>query len=222
MRRALRWLGAMAAAAGLAFALTVFGVTLLAWRPPGERALPASAPMVIVLGAGMAANGELGSHTVRRMEHGLALVAAGRAERIHFSGGDVHRGITEGALMAETARARLPQAAISYEDRSHSTLQNAWFTVAALGAVPPGSLLVTDGVHQFRALASFLWAGAPALVPVSALALEDIAPQEQPGRILKEALAVWLNAARAAEFTLRRALGADPAEIAPILAGRRG
>ena len=221
-RRVLRWVGVVAAALGLAFALTVFGVTLLAWRPVGKSALPASAPMVIVLGAGMAADGTLGANTIHRFEHGLALIAAGRSDRIHFSGGDVHRGITEGSLMAEIARARFPEAEITYEDRSRSTLQNAHFTVATLGTVPAGSLLVTDGLHQFRAIASFLWAGARGLVPVSALALEDIAPADRPRRILSEAIAVWVNGARAAEFTWRHALGADPEELAPILAGGRG
>lgn len=219
--RLARWIGALVAAGVVAFALTVLGVLLLAWPKAGDAGPAPVAPLVIVLGAGMAADGTLGVNTIRRFEDGLALIAAGRAQRIHFSGGDIHRGVTEGSLMAEIARARFPEATITFEDRSRSTLQNAWFTMQVLGPLPEGSLLVTDAVHLFRAWASFQWAGARGLVPVQSLRLNEIAPAERPRRVLSEAMAVWLNVGRAAVFSVRRLLGAEPEAIVPLLADRR-
>ena len=215
--RVADWLTRLGVLVITAFVLTIFGVTLLAWTVPDPARVP-TAPMIIVLGAGMAADGTLGVNTIRRFEDGLALVEMGRADRIHFSGGDIHRGITEGSLMARTARARFPEVEITYEDRSRSTLQNAWFTLETLGEVPPGSLLVTDSVHLFRAWASFQWAGARGLVPVAALRLDEIPKAERPRRILREALGVWLNGGRAVVFSLRRLFGAEPEKIVPILA----
>ncbi len=209
-------------ALSLAFALTAFGVTLLAWRPLDERRLPDRAPMIIVLGGGMAADGTLGYVTERRFDDAMALFTEGRAPRIHFSGGDIHRGVTEGALMAETARARLPDAGISFEDRSHSTLQNALFTVEALGEVPPGTLLVSDATHLFRAWLAFQWAGARGLVPVPSFGLDEIPPGDRSRRLLREAAAIWMNAGRVAVFGLRRLAGGDREALLPILAGGRG
>ncbi len=220
--RVIRWFGTLMAAGVVAFALTVLAVLLLAWPKVEDAGTPPVAPLVIVLGAGMAADGTLGANTIRRFEDGLALIAEGRADRIHFSGGDMHRGITEGALMAEIAAARFPEATITYEDRSRSTLQNAWFSMEALGPLPAGTLLVTDAVHLFRGWASFQWAGGRGLVLVQSLRLDEIAPAERPRRVLSEALAVWLNAGRAAVFSARRMLGAEPEAIVGLLAGGGG
>src|SRR5690606_21240832 len=184
-RRFAGWVTGLAALILVAFALTVLGVTLLAWRD----ADPPTGPLVIVLGAGMAADGTLGANTIRRFEDGLALIAEGRSNRIHFSGGDTHRGVTEGSLMARTARERFPGVEITFEDRSRSTLQNAYFTLETLGEVPRGSLLVTDAAHLFRAWVSFQWAGARGLVPVASLRLDEIPVADRPRRILREALA---------------------------------
>lgn len=224
-RRSWSFAGALAWLAGLlafAFALTVLSVVLLAWRDPAGRSLPDAVPLVIVIGGGMAADGTLGATTIPRFEAGLAILAEGRAERIHLSGGDRLAGVTEGSLMAAIARKRLPDAVVSFEDRSQSTLQNALFSVETLGTVPPGSILVTDPVHLFRAWAAFQWAGARGLLPVPAWPLTDIPPAERPRRVLGEALAVWVNTGRAAVFSLRNALGEDRAAILPILAGGRG
>lgn len=220
--RTFGWLGWLTAAACTGFALAVFGVTLLAWRPLDERRLPETAPMILVLGAGMAADGTLGLNTIRRFEDALALVAEGRSNRIHFSGGDRLAGVTEGSLMAAIARERFPEAVITYEDSSQSTLQNAWFSMQVLGRVPPGTLLVTDALHLFRAWASFQWAGARGLVPVPSLPLDEIPAADRTRRILTEAIAFGVNAARAAVFSLRRRLGAEPEAILPILAGGAG
>lgn len=215
----LTWL---AAALVFAAAMTVAGVAFLGFRDPAVRSLPDSVPLVIVVGGGMAADGTLGSTTIPRFEAGLAILAEGRAARIHFSGGDMHAGVTEGSLMARIARERFPDAVITFEDRSQSTLQNALFSVETLGTVPPGTVLITDPVHLFRAWAAFQWAGAHGLLPVPAWPVTDIPQADRWRRILREAAAVWMNAGRAAVFSARDALGADRAETLPILAGDRG
>jgi uncharacterized SAM-binding protein YcdF (DUF218 family) len=215
----LTWL---AAALVFAATMTVAGVAFLGFRDPAVRSLPDAVPLVIVVGGGMAADGTLGSTTIPRFEAGLAILAEGRAWRIHFSGGDEHAGITEGSLMARIARERFPQAMITFEDRSQSTLQNALFSMDTLGTVPSGTVLVTDPVHLFRAWAAFQWAGARGLLPVPAWPFTDIPQAERWRRILREAAAVWMNAGRAAVFSARNALGADRAATLPILAGDRG
>jgi len=201
----------------VAVALTAHGVVVLGLRGPERRAPPERAPLVVVLGAGMAADGTLGVHTITRFEAGMRLMEAGVAERIHFSGGDIHRGIREGALMAAIARARLPRATITFEDRSRSTLQNAYFTVAVIGRLPAGTILVTDAVHLLRAWAAFTWAGSGALAfhpakPVGADPAQLIA---------RETAGVWLNLGRIARFTARVARGADRDTAAALLAEPR-
>lgn len=201
----------------VAVALTAHGVVVLGLRGPERRALPERAPLVVVLGAGMAADGTLGVHTITRFEAGMRLIEAGIADRIHFSGGDIHRGIREGALMAEIARARLPRATITFEDRSRSTLQNAHFTVATIGRLPAGTILVTDAIHLFRAWAAFTWAGS------GALAFHPAKPfGPDPARLIaRETAGVWLNFARIARYTTRVIRGADRDTAAAVLAGGR-
>jgi uncharacterized SAM-binding protein YcdF (DUF218 family) len=216
MIRPLVWMLAILA---LAFALTALSIALTARRAL-NRAAPASAPLVVVLGAGTAADGTLGARTIPRFERGMALVGDGTAPAIHFTGGEEHRGVTEGTLMARLAAARVPEITITFEGRSRNTLQNALFTVDAIGRLPDGTVLVSDPAHLFRAWASFKWAGAGTLVLVAAIE-GSIAP---PGahRIIKEAAAFWLNAGRAALFSLARALGASRGAAAPLLVWPQG
>jgi uncharacterized SAM-binding protein YcdF (DUF218 family) len=214
---ALRLVWGTLAAALLALALTAHGIVVLGLRGPERRAMPERAPLVVVLGAGMAADGTLGVHTITRFEAGLRLVEAGIADRIHFSGGDIHRGIREGALMAEIARARLPGATITFEDRSRSTLQNAHFTVAAIGRLPAGTILVTDAIHLFRAWAAFTWAGSGALAFYPAKPM-DPRPARQ---IARETAGVWLNLVRILRYTALVAGGRDGEVAAAALAQAR-
>jgi len=218
----IRWLGRGVFALCLAFGFTFLAVGLTAFRSLDRRPPPVSAPMIVVLGAGTAADGTLGSNTIPRFELGLALLDAGVSDRIHFTGGEEHRGVTEGPLMAEIARERFPDARITSEGRSRSTLQNAFFTVQQIGPIPPGSILVTDAVHLFRGWASFRWAGSGALVLMPATDLASIPATDRSRRILHETLAVWLNAGRAARYGWLRLTGSDADAAATVLAGGRG
>jgi uncharacterized SAM-binding protein YcdF (DUF218 family) len=202
----------------LLFALTLHGVALFGFRDAAKRALPERAPLVVVLGAGMAADGTLGIHTVTRFEAALRLIEAGLANRIHFAGGDTHRGITEGELMARLARERFPDLHITHEDRSRSTLQNAWFTVDAIGRLPAATILVTDASHLFRAWAAFTWAGSPALVPYPAKPFTEPFGPALLDRLLREAAGTWLNALRGLRYGAALLTGTAPAEAEALLA----
>jgi hypothetical protein len=213
----LRVAGAVVTAGIVAVALSAHGIVVLGLRGPERRALPENAPLVVVLGAGMAADGTLGVHTITRFEAGLRLIEAGIAERIHFSGGDIHRGVREGALMAEIARERLPGATITFEDRSRSTLQNARFTVDEIGRLPEGTILVTDAIHLFRAWVAVTWAGSDALAlypakPFGADAARGVA---------RETAALWVNVARILRYTGLRAAGHERDAAAAVLTGGR-
>jgi uncharacterized SAM-binding protein YcdF (DUF218 family) len=176
-----------------AFLATVHAVLLFAHRPLEARNLPDSAPLVIVLDAGA------------RFDRGVQLVREGRADWIHFSAGEGNR-ISE--IYAERARVLLPDATITTESRSLTTLQNAVFSMEELGTIPAGTILVTDNWHLFRAWLSFRWAGAEQL---------HLAPATDSGvvglptrRVLREAVAVWLNAGRVATYSALRLLGRNP------------
>jgi uncharacterized SAM-binding protein YcdF (DUF218 family) len=214
----IRALGPITAALLFAFAFTLHGVVLFGFRDAAKRALPDKAPLVVVLGAGMAADGTLGIHTVTRLNAALRLIEAGRADRIHFAGGDTHRGITEGALMARLARDRFPDLNITHEDRSRSTLQNAWFTVDEIGRLPAGTILVTDASHLFRAWAAFASARSPALIPYPAKPFTEPFGPALLDRLLREAAGTWLNALRGLRYRLALLTGAAPAEAEALLA----
>jgi uncharacterized SAM-binding protein YcdF (DUF218 family) len=200
------------------FALTLHGVVLFGFRDAAKRALPDRAPLVVVLGAGIAADGTLGIHTVTRFEAALRLIDEGRAGWIHFAGGDTHRGITEGALMARLARERFPDLRITHEDRSRSTLQNAWFTIDQIGRLPAGTILVTDASHLFRAWVAFAWARSPALIPYPAKPLTEPFGPALLDRLVREAAGTWLNAVRGLRYRVALLTGASPAEAAALLA----
>jgi uncharacterized SAM-binding protein YcdF (DUF218 family) len=200
------------------FALTLHGAVLFGFRDAAKRALPDRAPLVVVLGAGMAADGTLGIHTVTRFEAALRLIDEGRADWIHFAGGDTHRGITEGELMASLARERFPDLHITHEDRSRSTLQNAWFTVDQIGRLPAGTILVTDASHLFRAWAAFAWARSPALIPYPAKPFAEPFGPALLDRLLREAAGTWLNAVRGLRYRVALLTGASQAEAEALLA----
>jgi uncharacterized SAM-binding protein YcdF (DUF218 family) len=199
---------ALAVAPVFLAAFTLHGILLFAWRPAEERTLPANAPVVIVLGGG-AWHSDPRIGRVSRFERGVAIVEAGHADWIHFSGGGGSP--PEAERLAEMARERLPDARITFEGASQTTLQNAWFTAAELGPIPPGAILVTDATHLFRAWAAFAWTGARAVVPMPAedFGLRD--PEARMAQVWREAAGVWLNALRVLAFALA---GGGPENVA--------
>lgn len=119
----------------------------------------APADVIVVLGAGMDADGTLHRSTLLRVEKGVALFLAGAAPRMHFTGGKgVENGPAAGQMMAKLAHSlAVPVTATSAENNSQSTLQNALFSQPMLKDTKR-IILVTEGFHLPRSWASFHWA----------------------------------------------------------------
>jgi uncharacterized SAM-binding protein YcdF (DUF218 family) len=178
------------------FAVTV--LTLLAWSTSAPRLVHAGdtpAEVIVVLGAGMSADGTLHPPTIARVRHGVALYDQGLAPRLHFTGGSARPGGPgAGDQMAALAQALgVPAQAVSTENTSHSTLQNALFSAPGLVGTRH-IILVTEGWHLPRSWASFRWAGSQRI---------SLAMSERFGgfrramtMIPREAAAIWFNAGR--------------------------
>jgi len=119
----------------------------------------APADVIIVLGAGMDTDGILHSSTILRVEKGVALFHQGAAPRMHFTGGRGRvDGPAAGDMMARLAiTLGVGDGAITHEDESLSTLQNALFSMPMLQNAKR-IILVTEGFHLPRSWASFKWA----------------------------------------------------------------
>ncbi|WP_373636647.1 YdcF family protein [Yoonia sp. BS5-3] len=180
----------------LTFFVTFAAITAYtAWRPASEP----TADVIVVLGGGMSANGTLGQDTVGRVMKGVALYNAGAAPRIHFTGG-VSRPNTPGAgdRMAELAQeSGIPAGAITTENRSLSTLQNALFSKPMLSDAQ-SVILVSEAFHLPRSKASFWWMGYDNI----SVAHSDRFRRTREGDISlrmlgRETLATWFNLGRA-------------------------
>jgi uncharacterized SAM-binding protein YcdF (DUF218 family) len=194
---------------------------ILAGVTAGHRSLaepPATAPLVVVLGGGIRYDGVLHPRSTNHMREAIRFFDEGRVDAIHFSGGALGP-IPEAHAMRRLAiEAGVPGSAITIEDRSTSTLQNALYTREAIGPLPPGTVIVTDRTHMARAWLSFWWAGERGHVMHSA----PIWPREGRWRrlqfVARESLAVWYNLARMGEATVLLRLGVEPAVVAERLA----
>lgn len=122
-----------------------------------EKFTPAD--MIVVLGAGMDADGTLHRSTILRVKKGVALFHAGAAPHMHFTGGmGGKNGPSAGQMMAKLAQSlAVPAVQTSTENKSQSTLQNALFSQPTLKDVKR-IILVTEGFHLPRSWASFQWA----------------------------------------------------------------
>ncbi len=114
------------------------------------------ADVIVVLGAGMDADGTLHKSSRLRVKKGAELFLAGTAPRMHFTGG-VGRpnGPSAGAQMVALAQSLgVPATATTAEGQSYSTLQNALFSQPLLQGAER-IILVTEGFHLPRSWASF-------------------------------------------------------------------
>lgn len=139
----------------LCLSIAGFAVLQAAFEP--ENFVPAD--VILVLGAGMDADGTLHNSTIQRVEKASVLFHAGAAPRMHFTGGRaVENGPSAGQMMAKLAHSmRVPTSVTSTEGDSQSTLQNALFSQSALKGAKR-IILVTEGFHLPRSWASFHWA----------------------------------------------------------------
>jgi uncharacterized SAM-binding protein YcdF (DUF218 family) len=165
-----------------------------------KRAAPpptAPAPAIIVLGAGVEDDGALDPQSLSRIETGVELYRAGLAPRLHLTGGNIDDGPPIAEAMRLFALAHgVPEAAISVETNSKSTLQNALFSAQLLDGIPAGAILVTSAYHLPRAWASFRWAGAVDQVLVPARGPDARPLRARAASLARETLAWWFNLAR--------------------------
>lgn len=182
---------------------------------------PPPAETIVVLGGGVLGDGSPGPDTLRRTRQGIALWQAGAAPRILFTGG--HRnpdlpGLADGMAVV-ALEAGLPESAISRENVSRSTLQNALFSADAL---PPGEaapiILVSDGYHLARAWVSFRWAGFEPVGLSAASAFGGGDPRDKVWRVGRETLAWWFNAGRLALWSAMDAVGIGHDTMSDMLA----
>lgn len=199
---------------------TVLGTGIFVWtyEPPDE--LPEDA-LVIVLGAGIRADGSASRASVERARAAAELVLDGIGQRILITGGPTPRGpgAVATAMAAEMREFGVDASAIAVEIESRSTLQNALFTrdmidpETASGPV----ILITQRFHLPRSWASFRWAGHSDLT----LYPSDPAPRRlSRGLFLQLMLegAKWpMNLARATVASLGLATGVSEEIYIPLL-----
>lgn len=190
LRRLIAWcvviyLGTLACVAGYAALQPL-------WEPTDIKV-----DLIIVLGGGMSPKGSLHTSSTVRVDKGVSLYKTGVAPRIHFTGGLASPNApSAGEQMAARAlEAGVPDAVISFEGASYSTLQNALFSKPDwLGA--GHIVLVTEGFHLPRSWATFKAFGAHKITLVSARRFRGERIRSGIRMTLREALAVWFNAGR--------------------------
>lgn len=210
LRRSLRRIAA--AAAGL-FALTLLMEIAAAARiealTGNGRGFSAPVQVAVVLGARLDPDGALSWAARRRVATAVALLEAGGAERLLFSGGTRIR--PEDPSAAERMRALAedlgaPAARLLVETESHTTLENLERSCADPAVRDAARVaLVSDAFHLARA-----WALAR-LICGRGVALAAV---DEPGFArwsvetglmhLREAAAWWVNLGRAAALVAAR------------------
>lgn len=149
-RRLLRWM-LLALAAWIILAL-LLALTIHIYGRVERDLEPAD--VIIVLGAGVRADGRAGPALTRRSTHAADLWQDGLAPFIICSGGTPgHTRRSEAAACAEILRGRgIPAEAIFLEDASRSTEENALQSRQVMAANGwRTAILVSDGFHMLRA-----------------------------------------------------------------------
>ena len=216
------------ALATMSLLASFFGILSFALlNPAPDPASVAKTDVIIVLGAGMDANGRLHRSTRLRVAKGVDLWANGRAPRMHFTGGQAAPdGVSAGEAMALLAQGMgVPVGATSFEGRSLSTLQNALFSQPMLSG-EQSARLVTEGFHLPRSWLSFKWAAwhvgaaSPKLYLSHSERLRQGSPSARLPRltmVTRETGALWFNAARVIGYEVARLLRIPVAQRDPWL-----
>lgn len=144
----MSWLLLVVAGAFLAIALRIHRAAMRATTWP-EAPLP-----TIVLGARVFADGRPSAALEGRVQTAVQLLREGRTSRLVLSGGRLGGLPSEASVMARLAvEAGAPPDALTLEDRSRSTFENASRCAALLDTREV--LLVTCDFHLARATAYF-------------------------------------------------------------------
>ncbi|MEO8530812.1 MAG: YdcF family protein [Deltaproteobacteria bacterium] len=204
----------LVAGAIMLYALTVLVIAGFAALMPSDTVTKTDA--IVVLGAGMDADGTLHRSSILRVEKGVELWKAGIAPMMHFTGGQgTPGGASAGEQMAKLAmQMGVPPEATTWESLSQSTLQNALFSQLMLEHYK-SLTLVTEGFHLPRAWASFRWAGDQTLSLAYSERFRSVSPNSkapQISMVLREALAFWFNLARALAYGLAGLFGVADAQ----------
>lgn len=168
---------------GLAFAVHRFGQT--------ERAVKADA--IVVLGARVLPGGVPSGALRARAEKAAQLYAQGYAPKIIFSGGLGDNGPSEALVAREVAMSLgVPKSACVLEDQSHSTEENARFT---LKLVKPTEqiLVVSDPYHLLRARQLFRSMGREVFVSPALMSDRNMTALDRVYWTCREAFALLLH-----------------------------
>ncbi|WP_424931178.1 YdcF family protein [Amaricoccus macauensis] len=220
--RPLLWLCNALLIVVLLFVLTGAGVVAHALWLTHVDTRPGTASVIVVLGGGVLQDGAPGPDTRDRLNHGITLYEEGLAPRMHFTGGHGNPNLPGlGSAMAEVAiAAGVPAEAITVEDASRSTLQNALLSRAPLPPEEAGPvILVSDGYHLGRAWASFRWAGYHPVEVSAATAFGKGSFRAQARRVARESLAWSFNVGRLGVWLTLNALGYEQSDTSDLLAG---
>ena len=107
------------------------------------------------------------------------------------------------------AAAGVPETAITIEDNSRSTLENARNSAPFLEGKDK-ILLVSDGYHLWRGALSFAWAGVPVDAVCKSSTLRPDGAEMSARLVVREALAFWFNLGRATIWSAADLLGVAP------------
>ena len=179
------------------YVLTLGFVTGYATLQPLWEPTEIKADLIIVLGGGMSPKGSLHTSSTVRVDKGVALFKTGAAPRIHFTGGLASPNAPSAGeqMQARAIAAGVPTHASSFEGASYSTLQNALFSKSDWRGANH-IILVTEGFHLPRSWATFKAFGAKKVTLVSARRFRGERIRAGVRMTLREALAIWFNAAR--------------------------
>lgn len=224
LRRLRRWLTIL-----VAIGATVLLITVIAVQVTSNRMLEAHldgrgmAPVdaIIVLGAGIDGDGELGYSTRRRVASAAEAWKAGRGKALIMTGGygTWHPDRSGALMMADLAVAYgVPREAILLEERSTTTLENLRFAFAIADDAGLDRLAISsDALHLARAGALADWLGRPdlPLAAASGFARESF-PVRATGT-LREALAWWLNLGKVTAWEGLSLLGYDETTLGEMI-----
>ncbi len=180
-------------------------LTLAAFLVPACATWDAPRHTAVVLGASGGSPDALGADSAARVRAAVDLYDRGVVKRLHMTGTGEDPALSAGENMARLAADMgVPEAQITWEGTSRSTLENALLSKPALAAAPT-LLVVTEPFHTLRGAASLAWAGRPAAVCAS----EDYSFGTTRWAVaFTREIAAWgLNIARGSAYSAARALG---------------
>ena len=167
---------------------------------------------IVVLSGSLGDHGVLGPDTAMRTDAAIDLFERGLAPHLHMTGGVSENRVHTAAAIQMAGRAEaagVPASAITVEDNSRSTLQNARNSAPFIQG-SEDVLLVSDGYHLWRAALSFAWAGVPVEGVCKSSTLRPDGVEMSARLVVREALAFWFNLGRATVWSAADLIGATP------------